>query len=183
MASYGKLILFLIVCRVFSCSLAFAGEHVKQVVCREVEWEELVPTSWRPEEIFDKLDLGRFSDNDPRANKALEAFNEAWRNAPANQALQGQCIKIPGFVVPLDWENDAQLKEFLLVPYFGACIHVPPPPANQIIYIKTDSPLKGIRSMDAVWVYGSVTVERNDSGYMGTSSYSMTPDKVEIYKK
>lgn len=168
---------------VFLHGWVLAGEPAKQNSYHETKWEELIPDSWNPEKIFDQLDLDKFSDDDPRAaSKVLEALNEAWRNAPANQALQGQRIKIPGFVAPLDWENDAQLKEFLLVPYFGACIHVPPPPANQIIYIKMDVPLKGIRMMDIVWVYGTIAVEKNDSGDMGASSYSMRPDKVEPYK-
>jgi hypothetical protein len=159
-----------------------AEEPAGQNPYREAKWEELIPTSWHPEKIFDEFNFDAFSDNDPRAGKVLEAFNEAWRNAPANHILQGQRVKIPGFVAPLDWENDAQLKEFLLVPYFGACIHVPPPPANQIIHIRMDAPLRGIRLMDAVWVYGTIAVERNDSGEMGASGYSMKPDKVEPYE-
>jgi hypothetical protein len=172
---------FVIGC-IFWHNWTLAGESAKQTSYREAGWEELIPGSWHPEEIFDKLDLGKFSDNDPRADKVLEAFVEAWRNAPANQSLGGQRIKIPGFVAPLDWNDAAQLKEFLLVPYFGACIHVPPPPANQIIYVKMDAPLEGIRAMDSVWVYGTIAVERNDSGDMGASGYVMKPDKVEPYK-
>jgi hypothetical protein len=175
----------LMTCFVIGCVLGHTwalAESAKQSPYREATWEELIPASWHPEKIFEKFELDKFSDNDPRADKVLETFNEAWKNAPANQILQGRRIKIPGFVVPLDWENDARLREFLLVPYFGACIHVPPPPANQIIYVKTDAPLEGIRLMDIVWVYGTISVERNDSGDMGASSYGMKLDKVEPYK-
>jgi hypothetical protein len=171
---------------VFWHGWAQAGSAAGQDSYREVKWEELVPASWHPEKIFEKFDLSQFSDNDPRADKVLEAFNEAWRNAPANPALQGQRIKIPGFVVPLDWGHDARLGDFLLVPYFGACIHVPPPPANQIVYVRADDAPVGegreVRLMDIVWVYGTINVERNDSGGMGASSYSMKPDKVEPYQ-
>jgi hypothetical protein len=183
MISSARVAISFAVCCLFGHGLALAGEPAKQTPHREVAWEELLPESWHPEEIFDTLGLDNFSDNDPRADKALEAFNEAWKNAPANPALHGQRIKIPGFVAPLDWENSGQLKEFLLVPYFGACIHSPPPPANQIIYITMAAPLEGIKSMDVVWAYGTITVARNTSGDMGASSYSMTLDKAEPYNE
>ena len=68
-----------------------------------------------------------------------------------NSALVGQLVRIPGVVVPLEDSKDG-LKEFLLVPYFGACVHSPPPPANQIVHVLPKSPAKGLRSMDAVWI-------------------------------
>jgi hypothetical protein len=148
----------------------------------EVEWTELVPSSWHPEKLFEGLNLDELADNDPRAIQALEALESEWRNAPVNPDLKGRRIKIPGYVAPLDWDADDRLKEFLLVPYFGACIHVPPPPANQIIYIAMDKELAGIRSMDTVWVYGVLDVEKHDSGAMGAAGYSMRPDKVELYE-
>jgi hypothetical protein len=55
-----------------------------------------------------------------------------------NKKLDEQEVRIPGFVVPL--EGDAKtVTAFLLVPYFGACIHVPPPPTNQVIYVSVNS--------------------------------------------
>jgi hypothetical protein len=122
-------------------------------------------------------------DDDPRVEKAFEAFVVEWANAPVNEAMNGQRIRIPGFIAPLDWGNNAELKEFLLVPYFGACIHLPPPPANQIIYVKMGKALKGMHAMDAIWAYGTISVEKNDSGSMGSSGYSMKIDKVESYIK
>ncbi|MDR1936218.1 MAG: DUF3299 domain-containing protein [Candidatus Accumulibacter sp.] len=163
-------------------TFVIAGETTGKSPYRELRWEELVPASWHPEKIFDALKLDDLADDDPRALEALEAFAAEWKKAPANTELQGKRIKIPGYVAPLDWENVSELKEFLLVPYFGACIHVPPPPANQIIHISMDTPLKEIGSMAAVWVYGELLLEINDYGDMGASSYRMKPDKVEIYE-
>ena len=59
----------------------------------------------------------------------LKKMRDVWDNAPVNTAIVGQQVRIPGFVVPLEDTKDG-MKEFLLVPYFGACIHSPPPPAN-----------------------------------------------------
>ncbi|MDR2624733.1 MAG: DUF3299 domain-containing protein, partial [Zoogloeaceae bacterium] len=110
---------------------------------REITWEELIPPDWDVAEIFAGLKLDSFQDADPRAEAALKKMREAWDNAPVNPAMQGQDIRIPGFVVPLDAEGSA-LREFLLVPYFGGCIHVPPPPANQIIHVIAQTPLEDV---------------------------------------
>ena len=59
---------------------------------------------------------------------------QIWDNASVLKTLDGQTVKIPGYVVPLEAIQDA-MREFLLVPYFGACIHSPPPPANQIVHV------------------------------------------------
>ncbi len=56
---------------------------------------------------------------------------------PVVAALDGQRVQIGGYVVPLDFDATT-VKEFLLVPFVGACIHVPPPPANQIVYVKAE---------------------------------------------
>ena len=71
-------------------------------------------------------------------------------------------MRLPGYVVPLE-EVKGELKEFLLVPYFGACIHSPPPPANQIVHVTSRTPLKGWRTMDAVWVNGTLKAARSES--------------------
>jgi hypothetical protein len=49
--------------------------------------------------------------------------------------LNGRIVRMPGYLLPLDVIG-AKVTEFLLVPYIGACIHVPPPPPNQIVYVK-----------------------------------------------
>jgi hypothetical protein len=66
------------------------------------------------------------------------------------------------------------------VPYFGACIHTPPPPANQIVHVVADKPIKGLRTMDAVWVSGTLKPFRQDSA-MGMSGYQMRAAVVAPY--
>ena len=73
--------------------------------------------------------------------------------------LMGKPIKIPGFVVPLEGDDGFEyVKEFLLVPTFGACIHVPPPPPNQVIHVILDKPVYFEKLMYAVWVSGIVEI-------------------------
>lgn len=153
-----------------------------QIVYREIEWEELIPSSWHPEKIFEGINIDDYEDNDPRLTGLLEQMVEEWNNAPANIDLEGLFIKIPGFIVPLDWDENGGLKELLLVPYFGACIHVPPPPANQIIYIHLEEPLKDLGLMDTIWVYGELKIMTHNSGSMGTSGYMVETHKIEPYR-
>ncbi len=146
---------------------------------REIEWERLVPPGWDPMKALGALDFNAMSDSDPRAMIALRQLQDAWKDAPVNEALDGSPVRIAGFVVPLDNHRD-EMKEFLLVPYFGACIHVPPPPSNQIIHVVPPAPVKGIRAMDAVWVSGRMTIARADTA-MGSSGYRMSGDAVQAY--
>jgi uncharacterized protein len=146
---------------------------------RVINWEELVPAGWDPMKEFKGVDLNAMNDSDPRAMQLMKRVREVWDNAPANAALEGQAIRIPGFVVPLEEAKDG-LKEFLLVPYFGACVHTPPPPANQIIHVLPKAAAKGLRSMDAVWISGNLVRTRTES-YMGTSSWRMEAKSVEPY--
>jgi hypothetical protein len=145
---------------------------------RELRWDELVPKDWDPMKDLKGLQLGNLSDADPRATEMLKKLREVWDNAPANPALDGQAVRIPGYVVPLE-ESPEGLKEFLLVPYFGACIHSPPPPANQIIHVLPQTASK-VRSMEPVWISGTLQREKTDS-YMGAAGYRMKAQKVEPY--
>ena len=94
--------------------------------------------------------------------------------------MAGKSVRLPGYLVPLDDARDG-IREFLLVPYFGACIHTPPPPANQIVHVRSQNPIKGMRSMDAVWVSGTLDLERSPPA-MGDSAYTMTATRVVPYK-
>ena len=145
-----------------------------------ITWDALVPANWDPFKEFKGQDLQLMNDADPRAASMLKRMREVWDNAPANTQMVGQSVRIPGFVVPLEDSKDG-LKEFLLVPYFGACVHSPPPPANQIIHVLPKSPAKGLRSMDAVWITGKLATVRTDS-FMGAASYRIEADGVLPYQ-
>jgi uncharacterized protein len=145
----------------------------------EMTWDDLMPKGWNPmgslkEPIL--ADIGALADSDPRAQRLQERLREVWDNAPVVQELAGRRARLPGFIVPLE-ETKQGLREFLLVPYFGACIHTPPPPANQIVHVRSTKPLKGLRTMDAVWVRGTLAIQRADT-QMGVSGYAMDAESV-----
>ena len=89
--------------------------------------------------------------------------------------------RIPGFVVPLKTTGDMRILEFFLVPYYGACIHVPPPPPNQIIHMKYKKGFKLEALYDPVWVEGTILIDRTEND-LGTSSYSMAVESVYPYE-
>ena len=148
---------------------------------RTINWDALVPADWDPFKEFKGMNLGLLDDADPRAALMLKKMREVWDNAPINTALIGQRVRVPGFVVPLEDGKDG-LREFLLVPYFGACVHSPPPPANQIIHVLPKVPAKGFRSMDTVWISGVLSADRTDS-YMGAAGYRIAADDVAPYQE
>ncbi|AUL98894.1 hypothetical protein B4966_00950 [Rhodocyclaceae bacterium] len=147
----------------------------------EIEWDDLLPAEWNPQALFDDLDLDNLSDNDPRAIDLMRRLREEWDRAPVVERMNGRRIRIPGFVVPLEGDGKT-IREFLLVPYFGACIHVPPPPANQLIHVMPDKPIAGDWNMVPVWVSGVLTVARIES-QLGNAGYQMRAIKVEEYKE
>ncbi|MEP6834158.1 MAG: DUF3299 domain-containing protein [Gemmatimonas sp.] len=124
-------------------------------------------------------------------DKAEETISIDWRvlagldytNGKATDSLkklEGKLVRIPGFVVPLDdFQEDG--AEFLLVPYYGACVHTPPPPPNQIVMVGMEGK-KAIKLslFDAVWMSGRLKIESVESPY-GTVGYTLVGMKVEPY--
>lgn len=146
-----------------------------------LEWDELVPDNWDPSQSFrDMQHLGNLPDTDPKVQKLYERMREVWDKAPVVAKMSGRLVKLPGYVVPLD-SSPQGLQQFLLVPYFGACIHTPPPPANQIIHVRSAKPVKNLKTMSAVWVSGRLSTVRTDSS-MGVSGYQMEAARIEPYK-
>ena len=147
----------------------------------ELGWDALIPADWRLDELLAEFDVENLSDDDPRAKELMEKLRAFWKDSPVVHDYDGKIVKLPGFVVPL--EMDAKtIQEFLLVPYFGACIHVPPPPANQTVYVLTeaDKAYQG-ELFDTVWVTGKMTVEKLSSE-LGYAGYRIDATKVEPYQ-
>lgn len=99
-----------------------------------------------------------------------------------NKKLSEAKVKIPGFVVPLVVDDNGVVSEFFLVPYFGACIHVPPPPPNQIVYVKLAG--GGVRlgsEEDAYWVTGTLHAQTNGTS-RATAAYTLDASRMELYK-
>lgn len=94
--------------------------------------------------------------------------------------LNGAKVRIPGYVVPLDFNAESEYTEFLLVPYFGACLHTPPPPPNQIVFIKSSPATKIDNIYEPVWIEGIMKTGKFGSE-MGNSAYELTLAKLDPY--
>lgn len=160
--------------------LPASGAKPGTTKARELRWDDLMPKDWDPAKAFQGMDLNALQDNDPRANAAMDKLKEAWKKAPANPAVKGLKIRMPGFIVPLEL-GKMDVSEFLLVPYFGACIHTPPPPANQVIHVTASSPFKAKTGMDAVWVEGVLEIGNHNS-VLGDAAYLIRGAAVSAYK-
>ena len=163
-----------------------ASASSSSAAAQHIKWADLVPKDWDPaEEVRKHLKVDNFdiiSDTDPRMLEMLKQMREVWDNAPVNPAMDGVQGRIPGYVVPLEEAKDGSIREMLLVPYYGACIHSPPPPANQIIHVFLSKPAKGFAAMDTVWVSGTLKAFRGDS-YMGASGYRVDGATLSRYVK
>lgn len=107
----------------------------------------------------------------------------------ANRELDGKPVRIPGFLLPLEFEGD-KVSEFLLVPYVGACIHVPPPPPNQIVHVKTEEAYATDGDLYIpIWVNGLMKTEQSRSSLSlvdGSSNihstYTLEAKSIELYE-
>ena len=156
-------------------STAKPGARVVPTAPREVDWDELLPKDARakflggpPPPTHDTLGEGGLA-----AQQVMD-FS-------VNKDLDGADIKIPGFIVPLDIGKDGLVSEFFLVPYFGACIHVPPPPPNQIVYVRMAKGIALDSIYEAYWITGRMKVV-NKTTRLGASAYQLAASSVEIYK-
>lgn len=175
------MILRLLVCLLLF--IAAAQPLHAQAQAEEISWDALIPEDFNPESLFEKYDLEQMDDNDPRADEFMRELKAVWKMAPVVDSLAGKQIKIPGFVVPLETRGE-EVSTFFLVPYFGACIHVPPPPANQMILVSMPegSGLTANSLYEAVWVIGGLKIERT-SNELGAAGYSIENAQVEPYEE
>ena len=151
----------------------------------EIGWEDLLPPGSSNDEIFARYEdqLAGLDDGSPEAD-AIYAEMQAEFDASSgeiNTELDGSKINLAGFVAPLNNDGDI-VTEFLLVPYFGACIHVPAPPANQTVLVKVDK-ANGLTLDDTwgpVWVAGTLTLDPAVTD-LATASYTLTDATSGVY--
>jgi hypothetical protein len=150
-----------------------------------LEWEDLTPADFDPDTLFNdvasRYGIQELDDSDPRASELMAEIRQIWNHAPVVESLHSRRVRLPGLVVPLEGDGK-QMSEFLLVPYYGACIHVPPPPSNQVVYVKTGAKKAHVEQMfDAVWVTGKLLTEHHPTD-IGSTSYTLEAEKVEPYE-
>ena len=149
---------------------------------KEIEWDNLIPADYSPEKLLAEYQPENMEDDDPRAAELMEKLRKLWDEAPVRPELDGAVVKLPGFTVPLEGDSQ-ETSSFLLVPYYGACIHVPPPPANQTVFVLTE-PGKGTKlgEFDVVWVTGTMSVKRMDND-LAEAGYTLYATEIAPYEE
>jgi hypothetical protein len=151
---------------------------------QEINWDDLIPKEYQPDSIIARYkdQLETLDDSDPKAMELYGTIQAELDNAPVNDAINGKKIKLPGFIAPLENTED-KVTVFLLVPYFGACIHVPPPPVNQTVMVSTGEG-QGIAASDSglpFWVKGVISTEGESTG-IGSAGYRIDQAQIEQFK-
>ena len=140
-------------------------------------FSKLHPNAFAPvlklRDIFEKYGGGAIYENRALYDRFMKEYEKVKENPPVVEMLDGKVVRLPGYVVPLDMEADA-VQEFLLVPDYGYCVHVPPPPANQLVHVFTrkDRPFKG-QLFDVVWVTGKMRVVKSENEF-GEAGYRIS---------
>lgn len=137
---------------------------------RELDWLELMPK----DEVDSLMETPAVTHEGSFKQVQTGSFR-------AIKELNGLKVKIAGYIVPVEVDGDSQMSEFFIVPYFGACIHVPPPPPNQIILARLAKPIPVTEIYDAYWIEGTLNVEqiKND---IAASAYTLTTSKVTLWE-
>lgn len=160
------------------CSLPL---HASQV--RVLGWNDLVPAD-APPPVYPELpmhDLAELGDVLLGETEGVTNMPQA-TGQPVVQALDGQRVRLPGYIVPLDMDERGRVIEFLLVPFYGACIHVPPPPSNQIVHAVSDLGVPLQELWQPFWLEGPMRVQAVSSE-LAEAGYSLTAEKIFPYEE
>ena len=161
------------------------------LVFETIEWPDLMPPEvlailLNPPEYIAEIEDGSAEDQISSQMRSAvnqseeDAYQQALVSTDVNENLDGALIRIPGFVVPLEFDEEQTISQFFLVPYFGACLHMPPPPPNQIILVNAPKGIQMSALYDPFWIEGqlSTSFQEND---MATSAYAMQLQRIEPY--
>ena len=165
---------------------------IKSNSFRTVEWLDLMPKNnldalLNPPDYVSQMEEGAFEDeiltelrNMPK--EISDPYQQALVSTEEIKEMDGQRIRIPGFIVPLEFGEDKKVTQFFLVPYFGACIHVPPPPPNQIIFVTSKKGLAIKELYDPLWISGIISTSRIEND-VALAAYKMEMEFSEIYEE
>lgn len=151
--------------------IAFLAAAIALIAPKEplvITWDELVPE-------------GEYSiDVEPLDHESGPSKQSGSSSTVAE--LDGAYIRMPGYMLPLDYTKKGKVRAFLLVPYYGACIHVPPPPPNQIVFVDTShDPVESKGLWEPVWVIGTLSLKMNEND-LGDAAYTLVLDKMLPYE-
>nr|WP_159805368.1 DUF3299 domain-containing protein [Litoreibacter roseus] len=137
----------------------------------DLDWQDLLPES---ETIIPNVLRGLIEHDDAPLSSQQPA------SSGVRTDWNGQIVRLPGFIVPIDYRGTG-VTAFILVPYVGACVHVPPPPANQLVFVTTEKPYESAGLFEPVNVIGMFGVS-SISTHLADIGYALSADKIEPYR-
>ncbi|MEP7243616.1 MAG: DUF3299 domain-containing protein [Gammaproteobacteria bacterium] len=141
----------------------------------DVDWRDLLPENERSHysAVAPPPVHGPLGEGGPPAVQKI--------TTTVNADLASLTVRLPGFVVPIGTPRNGLITEFFLVPYIGACIHVPPPPPNQMVYVTSATGIPEAAIHEAYWVTGKMRVEDRTTP-LGIAAYALSAGKVDLYQ-
>lgn len=156
-----------------------------------IEWTQLMPKEdlealQNPPDYI--MDIEEGSEEDKVVNQGElstdmffdDEYQRALLSTTVVPEMNGKAISIPGFIVPLEFNDDKTVSQFFLVPFFGACIHVPPPPPNQVIHVTSSNGVELENLYTPHWISGVVNSIYTENE-IATATYAMDAISVEVY--
>ena len=140
---------------------------------REVTWGDLAPGGRNQQEYVRRAS--------PLVSLILDIKGDVPEEPRMADDLDGKRVRLSGYVVPLEFSGEG-VEEFLLVPYVGACIHVPPPPRNQIVLVTSSKPINVRGLFQAVTVTGTLSVSGSTTG-VAEAGYRLKAGDVSDYSE
>jgi len=195
----------LIIATAFSFSVAIPAAALEPV---EISWADLLPEERPYHDPFAELE--NFEESDATRARALEIREELLSQgldpdqlfrqreivmnqrklaeAEPNPDLLGKLVRLPGYLLPLEMV-DQKAVEFLLVPTVGACIPTPPPPANQMVFVRFEQGFDVDELYKPVWISGEMRAQSHSNALSLVdgqadieTTYFVEAMSVEIYK-
>lgn len=156
-----------------------------------IEWLDLIPQDdldalLNPPDYLNEIEDGSAEDQiSSKISNTISAakddrYQQALVSTSIKSEMDGRSVRIPGYIVPLEFNGDQIVTEFFLVPFFGACIHVPPPPPNQIIYVRYPEGLTLEALYVPFWISGTLKTSLIEND-MATAAYAMEMQSYEEY--
>lgn len=164
------------------CTLALTPAHAREP--RVLDWLDLLPDDDRAQmeklpELMEELNADLLAQGDALSGEVK--MPDVLSSTAVRGELEGENVRIPGYLVPLEINERGDAETFFLVPYFGACIHVPPPPPNQMVHVTFSGGLPPDAIYIPYWVSGELEIETT-ANELGTSTYAIDAVTIVEYE-
>ena len=153
----------------------------------DITWEQLLPELER--ELITKYQAPepeRISDLTDQILRSIEAssdteYQSAMVSTNTISTFDNAHVSLAGFVVPIEFYDDTSPSLVFLVPYFGACIHFPPPPPNQIVFARLPPGFDQL-DINQAYTFEGILQQGLFEDQMGTSAYEMNVTSISLYE-